>query len=137
MSDHSGFGVLGSHVGDLLGGGAAFVALLGKLFSFLGDSITYAGALAALVWFCIQIWRSREIQHWWNNRQEVRRAKRLVRLRAKEKVLLAKIEALAKVRQARIEARDQVEAAKVEAAKDAVHESVVLETGDQNGASKV
>lgn len=131
MSDHSGFSTaLGSHVGDLLGGGAAFLALLGKLFSFLGDGITYAGALAALIWFCIQIWRSREIQHWWNNRREVYRAKKLVRLRAKETVLVAKIAALAKVRAARVEARDLVESAKIEAATQAVHDTTSLTTGE-------
>lgn len=131
MSDHSGFSVaLGSHVGDLLGGGAAFVALLGKLFSFLGDSITYAGALAALIWFCIQIWRSREIQHWWNNRQQVRWAKRLVRVKQQEKIAVAKIEALARLRAARVEARDLLETAKVEAATQAVHDTISLTTGE-------
>jgi hypothetical protein len=123
VSDHSSFNALGNHVGDILGTGAVVISILSKLLGFLGDGITYAGALAGLTWFCIQIWRSREIQHWWHNRQEVRRAKKLVRLRAKEKVLEAKIAALAKVRQARVEARDLVEQAKVDAALDAVHET--------------
>ena len=98
MSDHSGFSSLGNHIGDLFSGGAALLALLGRLFGFLGDGITYAGALAALIWFCIQIWRSREIQHWWNNRMQVHWAKKLVRVRQQEKIAVAKIEALAQVR---------------------------------------
>jgi hypothetical protein len=123
LSDHPGFSAIGNHVGDILGSGAVLLSILSKLLGFLGDGITYAGALAGLTWFCIQIWRSREIQHWWRNRQEVKRAKKLVRLRAREKVLVAKIEALAKVRAARVEARDLVEQAKVDAALDAVHET--------------
>jgi hypothetical protein len=124
---------VGNHVGDLLSSGAVVLSLLGKLLGFLGDGITYAGALAGLTWFCIQIWRSREIQHWWHNRQEVKRARRLVRLRARERVLVAKIEALAKVRAARVEARDLVEQAKVDAAAQAAHETVTLETGEGTG----
>ena len=134
MSDHSGFSSLGNHIGDLFSGGAALLALLGRLFGFLGDGITYAGALAALIWFCIQIWRSREIQHWYHNWQEVKRARRLVRLRAREKVLVAQIEALASVKQAKVEARDKVEAAKVEAALDVVHEAA---KEGSDGASKI
>ena len=83
-------------------------------------------ALAGFVWYVIQIWESRTVQHWWNNRREVKKAKKLMRLRAKEKVLVAKIEALAKVKAAKIEARDQVEAAKVEAAKLQAHEEVQI-----------
>ncbi len=135
MSDHQGLSPLGNHLGDLLGTGAVAIALLSRLLGFLGDTITYAGALAGLIWFCIQIWKSRALQHWWHNRQEVRRARRLVRLRAKEKVLVAKIEALAKVRQARVEARDLVETAKVEAATQIVHETAALE-GEKSDASR-
>jgi len=124
VNDHPGFSSLGNHLGDVLSALAAALALLGQFFGFLGNSIPYLSGLAALVWFCIQIWASRAIQHWWNNVREVRRAKRLVRLRAREKVLVAKIEALAKVRQARVEARDIVEQAKVVAALDAAHEHV-------------
>ncbi len=130
MSDHSGFTSLGTHVGDLFSGGAALLALLGRFFGFLGDGITYAGALAALVWFCIQIWRSREIQHWWNNRMQVRWAKRLVRVKQQEKIAVAKIEALARLRAARVEARDLLETAKVEAATQAVHDTTSLTTGE-------
>lgn len=104
--------------GDVLGAGAVVGSFLGYL--------PPAAAFLALIWYVIQIWESRTVQHWWRNRQEVKKAKRLVRLRAKEKVLVAKIEALAKVRAARVEARDQVEQAKVEAAKLQVHEETEI-----------
>ena len=105
-------------VGDVVSAGA----IVG---SFLGYFPIIA-AFAGFVWYSIQIWESRTIQHWWRNRVEIKRAKKLVRLRAKEKVLVAKIEALAKVRAARVEARDKIEEAKVEAAKLQVHEEAEL-----------
>ena len=103
-----------SLAGDVLGAGAIVGSLLGYL--------PLAAAFLALIWYVIQIWESRTVQHWWRNRVEIKRAKKLVRLRAKEKVLVAKIEALAKVRAARVEARDKIEEAKVEAARLQVHE---------------
>ena len=104
--------------GDVLGAGAIVGSLLGYL--------PPAAAFLALIWYAIQIWESRTIQHWWRNRVEVRRAKKLVKLRAREKILVAKIEALAQVRAARVEARDKVEQAKVEAAKLQVHEEAEI-----------
>ncbi len=107
-----------SLAGDVLGAGAIVGTFLGYL--------PLVAAFLALIWYVIQIWESRTVQHWWRNRQEVKKAKRLVRLRAKEKILVAKIEALAQVRAARVEARDKVEQAKVEAAKLQVHEEAEL-----------
>ncbi len=107
-----------SLAGDVLGAGAIVGTFLGYL--------PLAAAFLALIWYVIQIWESRTVQHWWRNRQEVKKAKRLVRLRAKEKILVAKIEALAQVRAARVEARDKVEQAKVEAAKLQVHEEAEI-----------
>ena len=101
-------------VGDVISAGAIVGTFLGYF--------PIIAAFAGFVWYSIQIWESRTIQHWWRNRVEIKRAKKLVRLRAKEKVLVAKIEALAQVRAARVEARDKVEQAKVEAARLQVHE---------------
>lgn len=102
--------------GDIISAGAVIGTFLGYL--------PLMAAFLAMLWYVIQIWESRTVQDWWRNRQEVRKAKKLVRLRAEEKVLVAKIEALAKVRAARVVARDKVVQAKVDAAITKVHESV-------------
>ena len=107
-----------TYVGDVISAGAIVGSFLGYF--------PIVAALAGFVWYVIQIWESRTVQHWWRNRQEIKKAKKLVRLRAKEKILIAKIEALAQVKAARIEARDKVEAAKVEAAKLQAHEEVKI-----------
>ena len=60
------------------------------------------------------------------NRQMVRKAKRIAKLKAKEKVIVAQLEALETLRQARVDARDKVEVAKVEAAKMVAHEETVI-----------
>ena len=101
-------------VGDIISAGDIVGSFLGYL--------PIVAAFAGLIWYVIQIWESRTVQHWWRNRQEVKKAKKLIKLRAREKVLVAKIEALALTRAARVEARDKVEQAKVEAAKLQVHE---------------
>lgn len=88
--------------------------------------VGYLPAIAAIIcvlWYLIQIWESRTVQHWWRNRQMVRKAKRIARLKAKEKVIVAQLEALETLRQARVDARDKVELAKVEAAKLVAHET--------------
>ena len=81
-------------------------------------------AVAGFLWYCLQIWESRTIQHWWRNLQMKRKAKKIARLRAREKVIIAELDALNVVRAARVEAREKVETAKVEAAKEAAHAAV-------------
>jgi hypothetical protein len=54
----------------------------------------------------------------------VARAKKIAKLRAKEKVIVAELEAMELSRHAKIEARDKVELARVEAAKQSVHDVV-------------
>jgi hypothetical protein len=103
-----------TYVADIVSAGAIVGTILGYL--------PFIAAFFGLVWYLIQIWESRTVQHWWRNRVEVKRAKKLVKLRAREKVLVAKIEALALTRAARVEARDKVERARVEAAALQVHE---------------
>ena len=103
----------------------------------LGDSIPYVSGLAALIWFSIQIWSARVIQHWWANKQMVWKSKKIARLRSREKVIVAKLAALEKVRVAKAEAREIVESAKVEAAQSAAHDSVQIAEETQGDASKV
>jgi len=110
---------------DVVSAGAIIGTILGDL--------PYVAALAGMVWYTIQIWESRTVQHWWRNRQMVRKAKKIARLRAKEKVIVAQLEALETIRQARVDARTKVEVAKVEAAKLEAHEAT--ETAIKSGES--
>ena len=106
---------------------AAAAAILGALFGWL----PYAAAALGLCWYSIQIWESRTCQHWWHNRQMVRKARKITKLRAREKVIVAKLEALEQVRAARHEAVEKVEKAKVEAAREVVQaETKLVEEGE-------
>ena len=108
---------------DIVSAGAIVGTILGDL--------PYVAALAGMIWYTIQIWESRTVQHWWRNRQMILKAKKITKLRAKEKVIVAQLEALEIKRQARVIARDKVEVAKVEAAKLEVHEAT--ETAIKSG----
>ena len=105
-----------SKIGDTISAGAIVATFFGYL--------PYIAAIAGFIWYCIQIWESRTIQHWWRNFQMKRKAKKIARLRAREKVIIAELDALNVVRAARVEAREKVETAKVEAAKEAAHAAV-------------
>lgn len=94
---------------DIVGAGTIIAAFIGYLPAI--------AAAVALCWYLIQIWESRTIQHWVQNRAMVRKAKKIARLKAREKVISAQLAALETIRQAKVAARDSVEIAKVEAAK--------------------
>jgi hypothetical protein len=110
---------------------AADVVSAGAIVGSIIGYLPYIAALVGMIWYAIQIWESRTVQHWWRNRQMVRKAKRIARLKAKEKVIVAQLEAMESVRQAQVDARDKVETAKVEAAKILVHEETSVDSGDQ------
>jgi hypothetical protein len=76
-------------------------------------------ALFGVVWYGIQIYESDTIQKYLEKRRMERKARRIAKLRAEQKVLLAELEALEVVREART-----VAAAKVASA---AHEARVLE----------
>jgi hypothetical protein len=86
--------------------------IVGSIFSIF----PFIAAFVAFIWYLIQIYESRTFQHWRANFLMRRRAKKLARLHAKEKIVAAQIAALEKVRQARAEARDIVADAATEAA---------------------
>jgi len=100
----------------------SIVAIMG---AFLG-LIPSLAASAALIWYGIQIWESRTVQHAFQNWRAVRQATRVLRLRAQAKVLVAKIEAAEKIRLAKREARELVEDAAT-TAKTLVAQNNVLE----------
>lgn len=92
-------------------------SIIATILGYLPAVLGVVAAFLASVYYSICVWESRTIQHWMNNRRMVRRARRLMRLKAKEKVLTAKIDALQIIKTARKEARAKVEDATAEAAK--------------------
>lgn len=98
------------------GHGTAATAVLAALTGWLPAVLTIIATVFSILWFGLCIWESRTVQHWKRNMQLKRRARKLVRYKAKEKIILAEIAALEMVREARTMARDHVEHAKSEAA---------------------
>ena len=98
----------------------------GAILGTIAGDLPYVAAVAGLIWYLIQIWESRTIQHWWRNRQMVRKAKRIAKLKAKEKVIVAQLEALESIRQARVDARDKIETARLAAAKLLLNEETEI-----------
>ena len=106
---------MGVHLADAISAAAIAATVIGWL--------PLIAAFAGLIWYCIQIWESRTVQHWYENRKMVRKARKIAKLKARERVIVAQLEALETLRQARVDARDKVEIAKVEAAKLVAHEA--------------
>lgn len=94
----------------------AFFAMLGSLLGFF----PVVAAMAAAVWYMIQIYESDTSQKWISNRRMVRKGRRIAKLRAEQKVLLAELEALEVVREARTVAATKVAKALNEAAQTKV-----------------
>ena len=91
---------------------------VGSTFVVIGTIVgwlPYIAAFAAFVWYVIQIWESNTIQNWYTARVAVRRARKIAKLKATEKLIAAKLAALQTVRAAQREASDLVAAAAVEA----------------------
>jgi len=107
-----------SKVLDVIAAGAIAGTFVGWIPILLG---TFATVLS-IVWFAIQIYESRTFIYWKNNQLMKRKAKKIARLKAKEKILAAQILAIETVRSAKVEAREKVAQAKTEATLDLVHD---------------
>lgn len=99
-------------VSSWIGSVVSTFAIIGTIVGWL----PYIAAFAAFVWYIIQIWESRTIQHWHNNRKMARRARKVAKLRAREKVISAQLAALQTVQAAKQVAKDMVNVATMEAA---------------------
>lgn len=94
--------------------------------SIIGTIVGWLPAIASvlsILWFCIQIYESRTFIHAKNNWLMRRKAKKIAKLKAREKILAAQIQAIETVRSAKVEAREKVAAAKTEAILDVIHGS--------------
>lgn len=97
-----------------LGHSASVFVILATLASLLPAF----AALAAIIWYAVQIYESDTCQKYLEKRRMKRKAALVARLRAKQKVVLAELEALTLVRDARVVAEQKVSVATAEAATD-------------------
>jgi hypothetical protein len=88
-----------------------------SLLGWLPFLLAAIGSLVGTTYYCVSLWETRTVQHWVRNYRMKRNARRLMKLKAKEKIAVAKIEAAELKRQARVAARDLIEREIAEAAK--------------------
>jgi hypothetical protein len=107
---------------------------VGNVVSLAAIAGTLAGwlplfaALVAIVWYSIQIWESHTVREYLSHRQKIRKTKRVAKLRAREKIILAQLDALETVRVAKATAKEVVAVAAAEAARQATADSIEAET---------
>ena len=94
-----------------------FISGIKLAWTWLPSVIGAIGGFFAGVFYVVQLYESRTFQHWKNNFLAKYRAKKLAKLKAREKIVLAQIKALEKIRHARVEAREIVAEATADAAK--------------------
>jgi uncharacterized membrane protein len=119
--------VQGNVVGDSglfgwLGGTAAMSALWAALTGW----VPYAVAIIPLIYFLIMIWETRTFTHARYNWMQKHIARKYAKLKAREKVTLAKLEAMEVQRKARVTAREAIKEAEFEAEKLVVKNSIVI-----------
>ena len=115
-------GDVSSHIVEHTIFGAALAAGFMGLVPFFLNIIA---SIAMFIWVAICIKESRTYIHWTRNRKMKKNARRLTRLRAKEKIVIAKIEAADRLRQARVEARALIDHEIAEAAKLVAQNDIV------------
>lgn len=95
----------------------------GHILSLAAILATFAGwlpaiaALAGLIWYLIQIWESETTRSYIDRWRTKRKIKRIARLLAEHKILIAELDALSTVREARVLAADKLAVAAAEARK--------------------
>lgn len=99
--------------------GGVVATLLGLLPTVLG---VVATALAAL-WYSIQLYESDTVQKWLSRRRAMYKSRRLARLKAEQKILVAEIDAIEVLREAKAVATEKVEVAKHEATRQAANDA--------------
>lgn len=116
--------VIDNHVGFWTANIVGIGAIIGTFFGWLP---AVAAGIAA-IFYIIQIWESATVRHYLANRKMVRKAKKIAKLRAREKIITAQLAALETVRQAKAIAKETVAVAQAEAAQQVVVESIEAET---------
>lgn len=101
---------------------ASYAAVLASFAGWLPP----VASIFAIVVCLITIYESRTFTRWWANHIRCQRAKKLARLRAKEKLVIAEIMALETKRAAKVEASEMVLDAAATAAQLVVREAAAV-----------
>lgn len=115
--------VIDNHAGFWTANVLGTAAIIGTIIGWLPA----IAAAVAVIFYCIQIWESATVRHYLANRKMVRKAKKIAKLRAREKIITAQLAALETVRQAKAIAKETVAIATAEAAQQVVIESIEAE----------
>lgn len=94
------------------------VVAIGSWLLTLAGFLPSLAALVGVVYYVIQVYESNTCQKWLEKKRQTRKTRRLARLKAEQKVLVAEIDALEVVREARAIAAEKVAVAAHEAAKE-------------------
>lgn len=81
-------------VGDTAAGFTLVGAILNHIWTFLPGIVTVAGGIMAILWYGIQAWESKTCQDWHLRRLARRKAFKIAKLQAKQKVVAAQLDAL-------------------------------------------
>lgn len=110
--------------------GVDFVAastLFAAIADWLPKVLGMLGAVFSILWFIVQLWESKTIQNSLSAWRTRRKSRRLLKLRAKAKILAAKIAAVETVRVAKVVATELVAQARNDAAIKLVADDVKVD----------
>lgn len=99
--------------------GAMIGTFLAHVWGYLPGTVAVIGGCFAIVWYLIMIYESKTFNNWRTDRAQRIKERRIARLKAKERVIVAELEALELKRSA------------------AVTAAAVLETAERAAADKV
>jgi hypothetical protein len=114
--------------GTLWGHVVAISTWLGSLLGILPA----LAALFAVLFYALQMYESDTCQKWLESKRKLKKAKRLAKLKAEQKMLVAEIDALEVVREARAVAAEKVAVAAHEAAKQAASDAAAIHEQSKN-----
>lgn len=105
-----------------LGNGGALATIAGTILGLLPP----LAALAAVIWYLVQIYESKTYRDWRDERLRRKKERKIARLKAKQKVVAAELEALETVRAAK-DFADHMVATATKVATSKVQEAVKSE----------
>jgi hypothetical protein len=102
--------------GHVVATAAPHAASLGALMAAIAGWVPVIVAIIPAIYYLILIWESSTVQHYIRNLRMRHQARRILRLKAKAKVVQAKLDAEELIRQARSQAKEKIKVAAHEAA---------------------
>jgi len=107
-----------------LGHSAAIGSVTAAYFGWLPPLAAGIAAFLGAIYWALSVYETRTVQNWRVRFIQRRREKKLARLRAEEKCVIAQITALEKLRADKVEAKELVATAADEAAQLVIHAAV-------------